>query len=562
MKIIEFIKTSMQKFFSFIKYMTAKNVSWIRSNRLFLYFSLAVVIGLVTLGVILYYILFPSRGYFHSDSTDTLMWAESMVNARWIYNLDFAYAAYLPFGGSLLMIPFVAIFGVSMISHVLGMSLFFIIFFSAIIFFCRSIQFSWMWSSITAFVISLGVAGGDKIREIFYGHVIYYSLGILFVLVGLGLIFRMQDKAKNWFSEKKKSGFVLYFVLGSVFFLLASLNGLQALTIFIVPVLGGFFLEMFLDGSKPFFSKANRPFLLTFGVILFGTFLGIFFHVLLALKVPQGYADAYSSYSAPSQWLGNLQKLLEHWFTLIGVDVKYFDPIKSIDSLVNLIRILFGFVIVIIPFVAIIKYSKLANSKVRVIVITHWILTFLIMLGYIFGFLSSASWRLSPVLASSIIVSVVYLESLFQKMETKRLAIVFMAPLVIFGLVMSIKIVNMPHDYNLENGNYDGYYLAQELENLDLTYGYSTFWRANLITVVSDSNVKVRSITDSFEIYHYQSELSWYEEQEGQDYYFVLLTYYEYQKVGEASWYQLEHEEVILNGPHVYYVLIFSENIF
>ena len=147
-------------------------------------------------------------------------------------------------------------------------------------------------------------------------------------------------------------------------------------------------------------------------------------------------------------------------------------------------------------------------------------------------------------------------------METKRLAIVFMAPLVIFGLVMSIKIVNMPHDYNMENGNYDGYYLAQELENLDLTYGYSTFWRANLITVVSDSNVKVRSITDSFEIYHYQSELSWYEEQEGQDYYFVLLTYYEYQKVGEASWYQLEHEEVILNGPHVYYVLIFSENIF
>jgi hypothetical protein len=212
--------------------------------------------------------------------------------------------------------------------------------------------------------------------------------------------------------------------------------------------------------------------------------------------------------------------------------------------------------------IALINYFKLQNSKVRVVIITHWILTALIILGYIFGLLSSASWRLSPILASSIIASTVYLQSLFQQVSTKRLALLFMMPLVIFGIVTSYIIIKMPHDYNLENGNFDGYYLARELENLDLNYGYATFWRANLITVVSDSKVKVRSITADYEIYHFQSQLSWYQEQEGVDRYFVLLNHSEYVKVYTAPWFELEHTKVVLYGPQTYYVLIFSQNIF
>ena len=535
---------------------------WAKEHRSLWYYLVTILIGLFTIVVILYYIFFPSRGYFHADSTDTLMWAESFIDARWIYNTDFAYAAYFLFGGSLLMMPFIGIFGVSMLAHVLGMGLFYLIFYAAILFFCRSMKVSWMWSVLIGFVISFGVASGEKIREIFYGHVIYYSLGILFVLIGLGLLFRMEEKLQLWIEEKKKSKLILYLILGPLFFLLASINGIQSITIFVVPVLGAFVIERLLDGSKPLFAKENTPGIIASGLVLIGSIIGIFFYSLLAKEVSQGYADAYSVFSAPHEWILNINRLLEHWFTLIGVDVVYGDPIKSIEGLFNLIRILFGFIIVFIPFTAVINYSKLPNSKVRVVIITHWILSSLIILGYIFGLLSSASWRLSPILASSIIASVVYLHSLFQQVNTKRFAILFMMPLVLFGMVTSYIIIKMPHDYNLENGHSDGYYLARELEKLDLTYGYATFWRANLITVVSDSKVKVRSITADYEIYHFQSQLSWYQEQEGVDRYFVLLNHSEYRNVYTAPWFELEHTKVVLYGPQTYYVLIFSQNIF
>lgn len=524
--------------------------------------ALTVIVILTTFLVLAYYICFPSRGYFHSDTTDTIMWAQAMFDGGWIYNLDFNYAAFLPFGGSFLMLPFIPIFGVSMTTHVLGMTLFYILFLLAILWFCRSLKFSWLWSAIICFVLAFGVAGSDKIREIFFGHIIYYNLGTLFYLFGLGLIFRLEAKFELFSADTKRSKYVIYLAFCFLFFLLTTLNGLHSLTLFTLPVVGGYFLERFFREKFRFFSKDNKPFFIILTIMLSGVLIGLGLHILLALTVSQGYADAFSSYSAPSEWWGNITRFFEHWFTLYGVDVAYGDPIKSVDSILNLFRIVSGFVLMIIPVAALASYGKINDHKIRILVISHFILTLLLMIGYIFGFLASASWRLSPLMASSILLSLIYLKTLFDNVDKRRLAGVFLAPIIIVCSITMFTIIKMPHDYNLEYGYNDGYFIARELESLGLEYGYADFWHANAVTVISDSSVKVRSITDQLEIYYYQSQSAWFEDQEGVEAYFVLLTNAQYNVAQTKSWFQLDHTEVIITSTKTYHILIFQENIF
>ena len=50
---------------------------------------------LLSFGIIAYYTVFPSRGAFHSDCTDTLMWALASHEGGSLFNPDFKYACLL-----------------------------------------------------------------------------------------------------------------------------------------------------------------------------------------------------------------------------------------------------------------------------------------------------------------------------------------------------------------------------------------------------------------------------------------------------------------------------------
>lgn len=86
------------------------------------------VLLLTAVGVVAYYILCPSKGEFHADCTDTLYWAKATYDSGKLINPDFSYACLLPFGGSLLMLLFLPLFGFSMTTNMMGMLVFFLLF--------------------------------------------------------------------------------------------------------------------------------------------------------------------------------------------------------------------------------------------------------------------------------------------------------------------------------------------------------------------------------------------------------------------------------------------------
>ncbi|MBQ8448612.1 MAG: hypothetical protein IJX27_06760 [Clostridia bacterium] len=100
-----------------------------KNTKLFC-FALSALFAIAALAAVIYYIICPAQGYFHSDCTDSLYWAEAAAESGKVFNPDFFYAGLLPFSAQLWLVPLIHIFGVTMAVHTAGMVIFALLFFA------------------------------------------------------------------------------------------------------------------------------------------------------------------------------------------------------------------------------------------------------------------------------------------------------------------------------------------------------------------------------------------------------------------------------------------------
>lgn len=479
-------------------------------KNIILYLSAAFAV--FSFGVMIYYIIFPSAAFLHADCTDTVLWAKASVDAKAIFNSDFGYAALLPFGGTTVMIPFVAIFGYSLTAHQAGMIVFTMLFALAVWFLCRSLDFDYSFSFFSIGSLLLIVAASPKMREIFYEHIIYYSLCIAVLCVLLSLIVRL--------AEKKNMTALL--VAAVIFSALCALDGMQVIATGIIPVLFGAVAYILFEKRKIIDEKNRDIFFGILGIII-GTGFGFAILKMLTATVTAGYAEAYSTYSNMEEWTGNLAKLPLHWLELFGIDVHYGEPIFSAMSIVNLIRIASAAVIALAPFFALFVYKKLSKGT-KMLALTHFGLLGVILFGYVFGILSAANWRLSPLICTGFLMTIALLYNFRKELVPRRFIAVILSLFFVMSCVSAALIFKMPIDGEKNNERYG---LTHFLMEQGLHTGYATFWNSQVITLLSDSEVRVANIDvneDGISPCNYQTDKKWFDEREGEKYYFVLLS--------------------------------------
>ena len=515
-----------------------------------------------------YYTLFPSRGYFHSDTTDTLMWAVASNESGSLFNTDFDYACLLPFGTTLIMTALIPIFGVTMTTHVLGMFCFFLIFTGALIWMLKKMDWGWGWIATAVFTVLMICSGSEKLREIFWGHSIYYSLGVQFIFVGLALLFSQMDLQAKLdtvtdaaVKKKTRTMFIVFTVLIGVWFLLTCTDQIIAITIFALPVMGGVFIERWLDRDSKPFSRRNKQALLVFGVMGVGMVLGYLLTKVMAKDITAGYEGAYSNYSGMDKWTDNALTFPKAWLSLLGVTMQEGDKLMSVDSVKGLLLVITGVLLLILPLAALFCYHKIEDVKLRILIIAHWLMVMLIMMGYILGKLSNANWRLSPIVAMSALVSIAFIRWAAGQVSLQRVMTLAMIPMMIVCTVTAVNIMKMPAKNTEDNHLYR---FAEALEAKNLTYGYATFWNANGLTVASDSNVKCRAVViddGGYRPYYYQTCRSWYKNQPGQSQYFLLMSQGERDQVVNSGDPIVNNvsQEFVIDG---YIVWVFNENIF
>lgn len=526
----------------------------------------SVIAALISFGICLYYILYPSQGYFHSDCTDSLLWANATVESGNVFDENFRYAAMLPFSSSLWYVPLISIFGMTMNVQLAGMAIFLVLFTAAIYFMCRSFDWSVAASCGMISALLLGLSGSDKLREIMWGHVIYYSLALIIICVALGL---HQRLSKDLGAEKiSTSRSVIFAALIAVLFAGNATNGFQMIAISTLPVLAAIFAERFFDGKTKLFSKDNLPAAASLILIVISTLFG-----LVILKVLKGdktanYTSIYSTFSSVSDWYSNFAGFFEDYLTLIGVNITKGAPLLEKESLPYLIRLAGGALILVLPIIRLCTYKSIRERSTKILLWTHVAVSAVIMVDFVCGRLSNANWRLTPMVGTAIMSTVAILREFFGDLKEHpvefRLSSVLCVLLVLMCAANANEIRKMPKDYGQDNYLH---VLASDLEERGLEYGYATFWRSQAITVISDSKVKCREtlvnnsgvITD-----YYQSSRLWYEDQPGIDKYFVILSQSEYDTVLQTEYWN----DIMSDGSFVEeftsggcYVFVFNRNI-
>ncbi len=529
-----------------------KNNSLVSPKYIFtcIFKLLTLLSGIAAFMFIMYYIIVVSRGEYHSDCTDTITWAEAVIDGKALINPDFKYACLLPFGGQLLMAPFVAIFGVGIKAQLIGMALFALAFTGALIYLCRSMNFSYKWCSITVAAVLIILSASKKLREIFWCHIIYYSLGVLFLMLGLALVNNILK------SEQPK---LRHIIILSIWTILCSTNGSQALTIYVIPVMAAVFAERFFNFKTKFFSRENIKPGVLISVMLLSMIIGLLLSVIINRGVTAGYQTGYSGYSDSSGWADNFISFMPGIFKLFGIQPETDVVMFSFKGILELIKIIFILIVLLIPIVMLFMYRQFKELPYRIMILTHTILSLLLMLAWTFGKLNTACWRLSPMLATSVILCIMFIRWLYINKPYARLSAIAIIPLIIV-CITTVSAVVLPSitGKNKPDNGMEG--ICDFLEEKELEYGYATFWNANIVTLLTDSDVKVRCIRvddKGAAPRMYQTNINWYTDN-SYDNYFLLLTEREYYDYLASSTYVMPVKSYEYEN---YRILVYRHNI-
>lgn len=523
-----------------------------------LVFAVSALFAAASLATVIYYIIYPSEAFFHADCSDTILWAEASYDGKALFNPDFGYAAMLPFGGTMLMLPFIGAFGVSMTTHHIGMVLFTLLFFAAVFLLCRSLKFSYPLSFSAVGILAMVLCASAKMREIFYEHVIYYSISVLIICVLLSLLIRFKEA----FNSEKAKRLIIVTFCTVIFSACSALDGMQVIAMGIFPVLFAAVGEIFLEKDRKIFSKENRVSIYYCLICGFSAVIGMWILAMTSEGISAGYAGAFSQYANMDEWLSNLGKFPMHWFALFGVDASYGMGIFSIESILNIIRIATSAIIAIVPLIALIFYKKFDTAS-RLLILAHFGSGAVIMFGYIFGILSAANWRLSPMICTGLLVCFAAFNTAREYVLPLRFSVIAACVLVLMSGISFKTIAEM--DKNGIESN-EKYQLAQTLEGNGLTYGYATFWNSQAITVLSDSRVRAANIDineNGIAPCAYQANQNWFEPQEDVEEYFVLASDYEISVLQETiDWNLFEMLATDIIEIEGYKIYVFNSLLF
>ena len=467
---------------------------------------------------------------FQTDVADTLLWAEAIVNSGKLVSPDHYYPYIIPFGGQLLMLPFIPAFGVTLTTLRLGMTLFFVLFALALtVFFHRAIFRSLPAALMSAGTVLMLFEYNKKLREVMYAHVIHYSLAILctlLLLIAVALLLERGKKTAVW-----------HYALLSAACFLSSANGTTILALALCPVGMAFVLERLF--ATRFFTRkweTCKQDLLICAVVSASMIAGLAAYTLLSHGASYAYETMYTELNPVYLWVRSLAKTLYQWIVSTFRPELYADitPILSdLSPFGRLMHLVTKLAMAGVPFLLIVlsfvRYRHLKTRTQRIILLTFWTVSAVTLVLHTILPLSSYSWRVIPMLFS---LFVAYL-LLFGNMLTcenglmKKLAALMLAVLLVTGINGGVGVLAADPDEDIWTA--EGSVIHTLREN-GLTDGYSNAHiLCETVALITDNEIHMPFIDITEDTHEYRATLyqndpaDFFPHEDPDKHYFVLI---------------------------------------
>ena len=511
-------------------------------------------IGVFILGLfaVIFYIYKRCRAEFNADFTDTILWANASVTSGHFYDPDYWYAYFLPFSGIPIMIPIVAAFGMTYFSHQLGMTVFVIIFAIALLLFFRACDCSRGMIFALSGLVLIFMCASQITRMIFYGHVIHYSLAIVFMCFSYALL----KKSSLWDTDLRKGR--IYTIAVAVFCALCATNGVATCLLFFVPFAGSIVLERYLD-RRPISYEGDKKLIHDMLIVAAGGVCGIIIKMLFFAS--SEYEDSITALLPSDGWVWNQSPFLLEWIKVLTGDSHSDVLMQSFDGIRILCMYTLALILLIVPAIALIFYKKIQNRMVRLTVLFHAIMFATTMLSYSVSYALVSNWRLAGLLCSALIVSFLFTLEMLRTKQYVRWYVLLVPVFAFFALICLLTVKKIPSALNANTTDQ----LIEIYRENGLTRGYATsFWNStNSANVLSDGEITVAPITlwpdGSYEVRHYQSEPSEYMDDPNVDRYFVVVDGEDMDYAAETLGANRVDEIKFQDGM---YIWIFDRNIF
>ncbi len=487
-----------------------------------------VLLLIATAATLVYYIFGPSLAFFHADCTDSLLWAQVTVETGQLLADDFHYAALLPFGSSLWMVPIVSVFGYTITAQHVSMAVFAVLFIAAAFWCFRTLRFGPVAASGATFVLTMLLSSSPKLRELFWEHTIYYSLSVLVILLLVPLTVRLSGSL-HAAETKDKQGLlrvIFYTLLVWGLCVGCGMDGVQVMVLTAVPVVGAWLATAVLDDQETLTAPKHLRTYVTVAVMAVGVLCGLFAMWVMTKggRVNAPYENAFSGFAAFDTWDDNAHLFLPHFLSLCGVSATLYQPLVSGETLLTMLKLAVAWAVLLLPVLLLCRYRTLQSRAVKVMALTHALLCAVILFAFICGLLSNANWRLTPMLGTGIVTSLLYIRELFGGSRVqKRIAALLAA------LLMTVSVANAWSMWAMEptaGANTANIRIAQTLTDKGCEYGYATFWNAHNTTLLANGEVTVLPVEvngTGVRSYDYQVRNAWFEEAATADGPFFLL---------------------------------------
>ena len=334
---------------------------------------------------------------FTSDTADTLLWAQAAADAGWIVDRDFSYGYVIPLGGQLLVRPFLGAFGGGVDALRAGMTVFALLLAGAVFAFFRSAGLRVAGAGAASAFVLLALSATVKLREVVYGHVLYYSLSALAVALAFALL--PASAADGAAPSSGRSRAWRFAALAAVL-AWAAANGAPCLLYAVIPFVFALAAVRALDPERLSFRTIRLPLVAAVAGVV-----GLVLHAILVRGVPVAYGSFYDTLSPSRAWGPHLLSLTQSWCTLLcDMPGNPQFPATSMEGLRHSLRLALSVALPAAALGSLFAWRRL-SPRTRMVALAHLAVFAATAFFQVFGNIADGNWRHIPTLFLQLVLA-------------------------------------------------------------------------------------------------------------------------------------------------------------